>query len=413
MIGRALLLFTLLVGGVHAADDWVDRVDEALTWSGKDDRARGRISGLFDLEQYALPQPAPGVISSDAASLLVPRLSLFFDGQLGGHLYAFAQARLDRGFDPSDDRLRARLDEYALRWSVGQAGCLDVQVGKFGTVVGNWVARHDSWTNPFITAPLPYENLTGLWDNEPARSADQLLVWSHVRPGLPSPVVVEEKYLRIPIIWGPSYGTGAAVAGAVGRFRYAFEVKNASLSSRPDTWSANAARWDAPTLSGRVRYVPSEQWEFGWSVSSGSFLRPSAAPLLDPSLSRSRYREIVLGEDLTYAWHHLQVWAEIYAARFQIPLVGNADTLAYYIESRYRFTPFFSAALRWSQQLYGTVDAGGLAVPWGKDVWQIDAAPAWRVTAHAQIKLQYSVQQSPHAAGELSQMVAVQGTVRF
>ena len=36
---------------------------------------------------------------------------------------------------------------------------LNVQAGKFATVVGNWIERYDSWNNPFITAPLPYENM--------------------------------------------------------------------------------------------------------------------------------------------------------------------------------------------------------------------------------------------------------------
>ena len=59
---------------------------------------------------------------------------------------------------------QVRLDEYALRVTPWDDGRFNLQVGKFSTVVGNWVQRHHSWENPFITAPLPYENLTAISD---------------------------------------------------------------------------------------------------------------------------------------------------------------------------------------------------------------------------------------------------------
>ena len=73
-----------------------------------------------------------------------------------------------------------RLDEYAIRVSPLKDIPLSVQVGKFGTVVGNWVPRHYSWDNPFINAPLPYENVTGVWDSEAPEDVDVLLYWGHV-----------------------------------------------------------------------------------------------------------------------------------------------------------------------------------------------------------------------------------------
>jgi hypothetical protein len=410
---RAVVLFLAILGAAAAADDAMDRVEEALAWNSADGRARGRLSGLVDLEQYSLPRPAPGVIESESRDLFNPRLSVFLDAQLGDEIYAFAQARLDRGFDPSTDRLRGRLDEYALRWRAVGDGLLDIQVGKFGTIVGNWVPRHDSWQNAFITAPLPYENLTGVWDNAPARSGDQLLVWSHVRPGLPANVVEEEKYWQLPIIWGPSYAAGVALAGSAGRFRYAAEVKNASLASRPDAWSPRESGLAHPTVSGRLRYVPSQEWEVGVSMSSGSFLRPVAGPQLDPSIGRSEYREHVIGADVAYAWHHFQFWAEVYAARFTMPRVGDAETTAYYLEAKYKITPAFSAAVRWGQQFFGTIESSTGPERWGHDTWRFDVAPTMRLTAHAQVKLQGSVFRSNELVPRTATMVAAQVTLRF
>jgi hypothetical protein len=402
----------LVAAPSRGAEEVFDRIEQALSWSAAEDRVRARLSGLVDLEGYSFQQPVEALVHTDSHALFNPRLSAFFDAQLGASVYMFAQVRVDRGFDPADDRMQARLDEYALRLTPWKDGRFNVQVGKFATVVGNWVNRHASWTNPFITAPLAYENLTGVWDAEALRSSNTLLQWSHVRPGLPASVTAREKFLRVPVIWGPSYALGAAVSGEVRRVQYAFEVKHASLSSRPEAWH-HADAWSHPTISGRVGYRPGQAWNIGVSASSGAYLRPFADRTVAARRAFGDYREVVLGQDVSFAWHHLQVWTEIYAARFEIPGVGNADTLAYYAEAKYKFTPQFSGAVRWNRQLFDTIPDRAGPVRWGHNVWRVDFAPAYRFTPHTQAKLQYSLQKATVGARDYSQLVAMQLTVRF
>ena len=145
-------------------DDALDRLDSTLTIAGFQDNFRARLSGTVDLEFYNFQQPAPGLIDSTIDNLFNPRLTLFLDAQVGSQVYFFGQARLDRGFDPSDHGADVRLDEYALRITPWQDGRFTLQVGKFATVVGNWVPRHLPWDNPFINAPLVYENVTAIQD---------------------------------------------------------------------------------------------------------------------------------------------------------------------------------------------------------------------------------------------------------
>ena len=110
----------------------------------------------------------------------------------------------------------------------------------------------------------------------------------------------------------------------------------------------------------------------------------------------------------------MQVWAEFYEARFDVPRVGNADTFAYYVEAKYGFTPQFFGSLRWNQQLFGSVaDGSGGYVQWDNDVWRCDAAVGYRLTAHTQIKLQYSLQHQNSADGALGHLVAGQFSLRF
>lgn len=413
--GLAALVTLLAIGGsrLAASEELFDRIEQALTVSASDDRLRARISGLLDLEGYAFSGPAPGLLQTKGETLFSPRLSLFLDAQAGDRAYFFLQARADRGFDPTEGGGRTRLDEYALRLGPWGDARLNLQVGKFATVVGNWTARHTSWTNPFVTAPLPYESLTGIWDSEALRSVETMLRWSHVRPGLAPHLAAIEKSLRIPVVWGPSYATGAAVSGEAGRFLYAVEVKNASLSSRPETWHRFDGYWSHPTVSGRIGYRPSPTWDFGWSVSGGTYLVPGAEATLPAGHDRGDYRQLVLAHDLSFAWRHFQLWTEIYATRFEVPLVGDAETVAYYIEAKYKLTPQLFGALRWNQQFFGHVPDGPNRLKWGRDAWRAEVALGYRFSAHTQLKLQYTLQHGDVDGRDTARLLAAQFAVRF
>jgi len=398
----SLCLFAC-TGHALEIDDFFDRLDNALTITAFDGNLRARLSGTIDTEFYNFQQPAPGLIDSEIDNLFNPRLTLFLDAQLGSQIYFFAQSRLDRGFDPSDHGAQIRLDEYALRFTPWDDGRFNLQVGKFATVVGNWVPRHLSWENPFINAPLVYDNVTPISDKiAPASPLDFVHRFDN------------EKYQFNPVIWGPSYASGISLSGRLGRFDYAAEMKNASLSSRPESWNVTETGFDHPTFSGRVGFRPNQIWNFGLSASDGPYFRSEAEQTLPPGRSIGDYREFVLGQDAGFAWHHLQLWAEFYEARFEVPRVGDADTFAYYFEAKYKFTPQLFGALRWNQQLFSNIpDGAGGQVRWSQDLWRIDVAAGYRFTSHIQLKLQYSFQQETTGPHDDNHLIAAQLTVRF
>jgi hypothetical protein len=386
------------------AQDFLDRVDESLSLTAAHENVRVHLSGLLDLELFRLDQPPLGLINTDDRFLFNPRLSLFLDAQLGPHVYFFMQSRIDRGFDPADAGAQVRLDEYALRVTPWDDGRFNLQVGKFATVVGNWVQRHHSWENPFITAPLPYENFTAISDMVVPLSAEDFV----------NEFTPNERYEHNPVIWGPNYTTGVSAAVKFGKIDLAVEVKNAALAARPGSWNALDSGFTQPTVSGRAGFRPNEAWNFGFSASSGPYYRPETASILPRGRDIEDFRELLLGQDISYAVHHWQFWAEFYEARFEVPRTGDADTFAYYIEAKYKFTPQFFAALRWNQQLFGTVnDNAGQSLRWGNDVWQIDGAVTYRFTPHMQLKLQYTLQDQPSLAENLNHTFAAQFTVRF
>ena len=399
-------------GGAAADEEWFDRLQERLTWSVLNDRLRARVSGLADVESYWFENPPPGLIFADESPLLNPRLTVYLDLQAGPRWYGFVQARADRGFDPSEDKGDVRLDEYAVRFTPWQDGRFHMQVGQFGTVVGSWVKRHSSWDNPFITAPLAYEQLTGMWDSEAVRTADLLLRWAHLLPA--TATEYGDKHLRLPLIWGPSYATGVAVSGKAGPFEYAAEVKNGSLSSRPEYWSITRVGLEHPTVSGRVGYRPNEMWDFGLSGSSGSYLDPSARGTEWGGMGLNDYKEKVVGVDVSFAWHYLQVWAEAFHGTFEIPWVSDVELVSYFIEAKYKLTPQLFLSLRWNEQKYGDLtDSANRRVPWGRDTWKIDVAPTYRLTPHTQLKIQYSLQREAARRDAVTHFLAGQATMRF
>lgn len=384
----------------------LDMVDDALSYETSNGFFRADLSGQFDAEYYHVDQNPPGLLFPNDDHFFNPRMSLFLDTQIGEHFYSLVQARFDRGFDPG---LRpegdSRLDEYFLRYRPFKDGKLNLQVGKMATVFGGWVPRHLTWDNPFINAPLPYENVTIMTDR--------------VAPGAPGgflgrQAVPDNKAGWLPMIWGPAYTSGVSAFGSYEKFDYAFEFKNASISSRPPAWDPFRINWEHPTYGGRIGYRPSAMWNIGSSVSYGTYLLPNAQASLPAGTDPGDFNQLTVGTDIRFAWHKWQVWAEVMSARFEVPNVGDADTLSYYIETKYKVMPKLYLAARWNQQFFDDVPNGaGGTSDWDQGVWRIEGAVGYRWTRHIQTKLQYgySHQEGPFQQGE--QLLAAQLTLRF
>jgi len=402
------------VAGVARADDWMDNLDEALRVSFFKGAVTAELSGLMDFEGYYIQQPALAFYKEGGNYLLNPRLTMNLDAQITPAIYAFVEARVDRGFDPSDRNLETRLDQYAISYKPSSEIPFQIEAGKFASVVGTYSERYDSWTNPFINAPLPYENLTGVYDRSVPISAAQFVTWRYE---------TDDAYERIPIMWGPSYASGIALFGQLGdQVDLAAEVKNASISSRPGSWNLNSEGLDHPTWSGHADWRPSPTWRFGLSGSIGPYILPnpdfdgvsSSMPVIPTGRTIYDYDQSTVAQDVTFEWHHWQLWAECFESRFDVPRVGNADTLAYYIEAKYKFAPQLFGALRWNEQLFSSIPIGdGQSDVWGNDIWRIDAAITYRWTERVQTKLQYSFTDQNLPGAKQEHLVGGQLTVKY
>jgi hypothetical protein len=396
-------VLAVVLANSACAQELLDTLDESLHLQTRNGYVRADLTGLLDLEGYYIDGAPPGLIFSDDKFFFNPRLSLFLDTKIGQHLYSLLQVRFDRGFDPGADRDGdARFEEYLLRYTPFDEPILNIQAGKFATVVGNWVPRHLSWENPFINAPLPYENVTIVSDlSSPASTAGFLARRNRA----------DQKADWVPIIWGPSYATGASIFGRVEHFDYAAEIKNSALSSRPEAWDPLEVQWDHPTVSGRVGVRPNTAWNIGANASYGAYLLPNAN--LPAGASLGDFNQLTVGSDISFAWHHLQIWGEAFASRFEVPNVGDVESLAYYVEAKYKFNSAWFGALRWNQQYFDEIPVAGFDERWDRDAWRAEAAITYRYSRHLQAKLQYSFhhQNGPFQQGE--HLVATQLTVKF
>lgn len=384
------------------------RLDDALFFETPNGLFSAELSGLLDLEGYYVDQKPPAILLIDDDFFFNPRLSLFLDAQLGDHLYSFVQFRVDRGFDPGGFRDGdVRFDEYLLRYTPTDREWFNVQIGKFATSFGNWVPRHLSWDNPMINAPLAYENITVVNDHRAPPSAAAFQGFKNRPAG-------DNKPTWLPVLWGPSYSSGGSVFGRIEKWDYAFEVKNVGIASRPYAWDADQVTWEYPNYTGRIGYHPGAAWTVGASASYGPFMVPPAEPTLPSGSNLGDFNQLTVGSDVRYSWRHLELWGEAIASRFEVPNVGDVETLVYYLEGKYQWHPRFHTALRWNQQFFDKVpDGTGGQQRWDRDIWRADVAVGYRFASHLAGKVQYSYSHQNGSIQQGEQMVAAQLIMKF
>lgn len=391
---------------IAALDDGLDALGRHLTWSSDSGKARARLSGTLDVESYYVDQRPPGLLFKTTDYQPIPRLTLNLETQLGAQWYTLVQARADEGFDPGvEPHGVMRADEYLLRWTPWDDNRLQLQAGKFATVFGAWVRHHDSWSSAFITAPAPYENVLRVTDQSVPPNPAAFLA-RRIKP--------DQKDKWLPVLWGPSYATGASVSGSLHGFDYAAEIKNASLSSRPPLWDPFQQDFRSPTVTARIGVRPAPEWDLGISGSRGAYLTGDARPGLPAGRSPGDFPQTTIGTDLEWSRGHLTVRGEAIVCRFEMPVIGNADSLSGYLECAHRFLPGWQWAIRWNQQWFGTVNAGdGSRQTWDHDFQRGDLALSWRPLGHLQLKAQYSYGHRNQALQQGEQLAILQATIRF
>jgi hypothetical protein len=380
-----------------------DQVNHALTYESPDGKIYAHLGGEVDLTEYYLDGQPFGIIFSNPSShfLTAPRLTLNFNAAYGDRLLFFAKFRWDNGIDPGYESNSARLDEIFLRVAVVPQH-FDVQAGKFATVFGAWSGRHGAWENPFVTAPLPYDQVTSVVNGFAFPSASAFAALRNKPDNLNN---------WVSVIWGPAYQPGVAGFATWGNFDLALSGTTQALSAPPDDW--NELYFGRPSFTGRLGWRPSPAWNLGISGSVGPYLESSAASFLPLGTSLGDFDQITVGGDAWWGWHNWEVLGEFIFSRFQVPNAGNADTFSWYLQAKYQITAQLFVAARWNQQVYNQVETATGPQNWDNDEMRLDLALGYAWDEHVLTKLQYSWQHQETSFQNGQQLVAAQLVVRF
>lgn len=396
-----LLLFCSQLFGV--GDELFIEIDDALYWRSAGGQVEVDIGGSLDLEGYYFPQGPTGLIhpKDDENAIFRPRLTLTADGFFGDRLYAFGKLRWDDGYDPNYEAQKVRFDAYFVRLALVPQ-TLDLQVGKFATVFGNWTGRHESWENPLITAPLAYEEVTSVLDDGVLPSAAAFANLSNVPNNLKR---------WVPILWGAVYGQGAALFATHGKWDAAATITNRALSSRPNTWEDYD--WSLPNWTGRLGYRATPAIHVGLSGSWGPYLKDATDTLLPANQSLSDFTQGTVGVDFSYARQKLEVWAEVIASRFEVPNAGHADVVSYYLETKYKLTHQLYLGARWSHQIYLPLETPNGDLDWDNDIFRAEIGLGYRLSRNIQFKAQYGYQHQDASFQNGENLLSTQLTIRF
>jgi hypothetical protein len=393
---------TALPSGAAEVASWLDTAADALEVRSSGGRLGARLDGDASLALYTVDDRAPGLLQARGGPLAAPRLSLAVSA-FWGDVVLDGLARVDRGFDPGQRDAEARMDAYTLRWTPGP--WLSASVGKRPTGFGAWAPRHRSWENPLVTAPLPYDQVTTVSDGDAPTSPAAFLARR---------ALYDRKARWVPMVWGPSYTSGVSASGRAGRLEWSAEVRNRALSSRPETWGFQDTGLRAPTVSGRLGAVPAPAWRIGASASHGPYLRDTAATTLPPGRDVEHYGQTIVGADASWAHGPWEVWSELVLSRFDVPNVGDADVLGWYVEGKRKLGARFWAAARFGQLLFGEVpDGRGGEARWDDDRWRLDLGVGARWHRLVVTKLAYQLNHSAGPITQGEQMVSVEAVVRF
>ncbi|MCW0219454.1 MAG: hypothetical protein OJI67_14105 [Prosthecobacter sp.] len=393
-----LCLFTVSA----SAQEFLNALDDNLTLATPNQTFRIDLSGLLDLELYAPETPAMGLLDTDDGLFFNPRLTLFLDLQATEHLHAHAQMRVDRGFDPgfAQDG-RTSLDEYFIEWKPLEQSWINFRLGKFATSFGAWTERRLSWENPFITSPMAYNDMLPISDD-----AAVPLAGFAGRRHLP-----DNRRTWLPIIWGPSYASGASIFGQIGVFDYAFEIKNAALASAPRSWDIVENGWDSTTYTGRLGWRPSPEWNLGSSFSHGPYMMAESQSSLPAGSSFRDFNQTTFGIDGAWSHDQWQIWSELMTSRFEVPNIGAVRVVSGFLEAKRKLNAQWWLATRWNQSWFG--DLPGTSTGWDNDGWRADFSLGYRFSRHLQAKLQYCIAERSGQDEEGDHLFAAQITVKF
>ena len=378
-----------------AFDDKLDALKNALIYESANQEFYIEGGLQFDLTSYYTDNSdlnPPGFFFPEGGKSVdwSPRVTATVDTWLGDKWYGFIKWRWDDGVHPGlarfygTDNFDFRFDEVFVRYEAA-GPALQLQVGRFVPIMGNFLGRQSNWDSGLISYPIHYNQVTSVSDQLVAADADAFVSRRNVKD-------FPNKVSWLPAYWAQLYNQGAAVFGIKDKWDYSLNFMNTAPSSRGTVW--NEFDWSDPTYMASLGYSPNAAWRVGLTGTYGAYFQEGSEANLPAGTDIGDFMQTNLGVDLTWKKGHWSVWAELVYSDFEVPNVN--DTVAfwsYFIEAQYAFKPRWWVSARWNEQIYNKVSTSAGSEKWDNDLYRIDLGLGHRISRHAQVRLQYSYQQ--------------------
>jgi len=342
------------------------------------------LSGRVELESY-LPGGDPPYLIPTADPFLAPRAELFVDLFLGDHLYLFGELQADRGEEPSNGDYEGRMDQLFLRVSPFPDIGLAFQLGKFSAPFGGYAARRHSLSEPFIRAPMAYEHRTVICPFLAPSTAARFLSWRD------APDTFRPR--GAPPIWGVPYLWGGMALVSKGPVSFQGAVMNGVVSSEPEFWGLKEGRFDVPTYMAALSVAITQGLRMSGWYHQGPYLIDEMAGALPGYSGLTDYVQEIIGGEAEYKRGRLVLRGEAFWDRWEVPNVPDDPIdISYSLEGIYRFSPGWSAGLRFSGVQFNelrALDGSGTPAPriqWDYDIRRYQGALSYRIAANTGIR---------------------------
>jgi hypothetical protein len=308
------------------------------------------LQGIGDLDLTNTGIPYTIYPSTTSQTNLSGQLILLGSLRIADSLYAFYEGRINHveGLAGSDPRIQ-RTNGYPvvqayIRYDSKIPWGLNIQVGKFGTLFGQFLARIYPDQNPLVQVPLMYSYRTTIPASMVLQDPEGLLSYRY-RARSPQLYPYGSGNGWLPLI-NIAYPTGVMVYGNPRMFDYRFAVVNSSISNPLDLdQPGQRAQWVA---GGGWTIIPGLR--LGTSLAAGPYLSGSVNSQLPAGTSLRDYTQRALDFDFEYTFRHLETYGELLFTNFRVPNINQRlGASGYYVELKHTWAPRIYTALRWNQ----------------------------------------------------------------
>ena len=258
----------------------------------------------------------------------------------------------------------------------------DIQAGRIPPVFGTFVRRAYGSDKMLIGLPLAYQYLTTLRADAIPASTDDLLARRGTGWLVKFPVGPQVFAPGLPLVSAYRWDTGFQAHFGTEYFEAAGAVTTGTLAN-PHVRDDN----DGKQVSGRVAFHPVVGLVVGASAARGEFLAKDLTAPYVQALGRHSYAQRAIGLDAEYSRGYWIVRGEFIDSRWNLPAVGVPAIVkplrasSGFVETRYRFTPRYFAAIRADRLTFSKIVGSlpfpgaipGVPTPWDAPVTRIEA----------------------------------------